>query len=420
VKIILGALIFFCGHNVYGQDAALQQSAPQPRWTVNLAQSYGHRNANVMDERQWSRQQGVRFITSSEIVAYQVNETRAYAPLASKGRTGGAGNFFLVGAILDARDGHELGRFRLPTNASLSGVFPTNGGKFIVRTGDVFFLYSDSFKELASKDLPLGGKASSEDWQIAVSPSGAKIFLAHRESVRNGAGEEVDSRVEVEVLNADTLVVQSTFRVPRLERWSAGEDFVVAENPKGGRYGRNLGLMDLSGKWRRVQTFLESDNPFACPYSMRALNDQLVAAIGCHGLLALTTSGKTVLSKSVPTGVYVASVAASGDFLAANSLRFQSDYLGFRTAALGIDVYDLAANTASESGDAQNGGDSKKSPSGRAPLLAIPTQGNNAYYDVSSKGDLAVLEGEELKLYSLNVQGTKSGRSNLLSARTDD
>ena len=75
--------------------------------------------------------------------------------LAPRDASGGSGNFILEIKILNAADGSEIKSLQLPTNAEFSKVIATRDGKFIVRTGDILYLYSADFTRLASHALPL-------------------------------------------------------------------------------------------------------------------------------------------------------------------------------------------------------------------------------------------------------------------------
>ncbi|HEY3770156.1 MAG TPA: hypothetical protein VGN44_15895, partial [Candidatus Angelobacter sp.] len=117
-------------------------------WTKNLKDEYGFHSSDKSDLRAWTRQQGVRFITHDLLAVYQVFRTEP-PELQARGASGGAGSFRLKIVFFDARDGRELKRLEFPTNAEVSSILPTHNGQFLVRTGEVFYLYSAAFEQLS-------------------------------------------------------------------------------------------------------------------------------------------------------------------------------------------------------------------------------------------------------------------------------
>src|SRR5438105_281619 len=126
----------------------------QPRWHINLREKYGFESFDRTFISIWSRQQDVIFISPERVAVYQVSRSRATAKLATRDASGGGGNYVLAVSVLDAHDGREIKQLRFPTNPEYSKVMATHDGKFIVRTGDVLYLYSADFERLASKNLP--------------------------------------------------------------------------------------------------------------------------------------------------------------------------------------------------------------------------------------------------------------------------
>ena len=68
------------------------------------------------------------------------------------------GNFILEIRFLSMLDGHEIKTLQLATNADASKVMATRAGRFIVRTGEILYLYSADFEKIATKPLPLDRK----------------------------------------------------------------------------------------------------------------------------------------------------------------------------------------------------------------------------------------------------------------------
>ena len=127
------------------------------------------------------------FISPERLLVYQVNRSRATTKLAPRDASGGSGNFILEIKILNAADGSEIKSLQLPTNAEFSKVLATRDGKFIVRTGDILYLYSADFTRLASHALPLKRQVQEEGWQIGVSPSGDEVELVHQQILKRSA-----------------------------------------------------------------------------------------------------------------------------------------------------------------------------------------------------------------------------------------
>src|SRR6202035_28069 len=105
------------------------------------------------------------FLSPERILVYQVNRSRGPAKLSARDASGGSGNFILQIKVLNAQDGAEIKSLQLTTNAEFSKVLATRDGRFIVRTGDVLYLYSSDFARLASRSLPLQRQVQEERWQ---------------------------------------------------------------------------------------------------------------------------------------------------------------------------------------------------------------------------------------------------------------
>src|ERR1700724_519443 len=120
----------------------------QEAWKANLREQYQYQSFDRDIIKNWVSQQGVVFLTPQEIAVYQVNKRPSSPPLGTRDTSGGAGNFVLDVRIFGAGDGALIKAFHLPTTAGLSRVLPAHDGKFIVRTGDVLYLYAPDFQQL--------------------------------------------------------------------------------------------------------------------------------------------------------------------------------------------------------------------------------------------------------------------------------
>lgn len=367
---------------------------PQPAWTVNLAKLDRYRPFDHVDlTKQWTRQQGVRFITPDKIAVYQVNISGRQR-LEARNSAGGGGEFFLQIAVLDTRDGHVIKKMQQPANAALSSVIPTHDGKFIVRTGNIFLLFSSTFEQLALYDLPLTTETPYEDWQITPSPAGDEIALVHRQIFQNDSGKETDAKAEVKIMNADTLELKAKFQVQHLARWSAAQDFLVATNPEKSLHG-DFGIMDFNGSWKKIQTSLQGTDLSGCSYDMKVVANDRLIVFGCNGLFLLSLDGKGIFSHTVMAQTRFSSVVSSGDYLAVESLHVGEQKPGQAWISqarwphpLSIDVYDLQRLNNSELKD-----------QGEIFYAPVNTP-KTPYYDVSGRGDLAVIQGEDLRFYN--------------------
>ena len=389
---------------------------PQPAWTVNLAKLDKYRAFDRVDMRPWTQQQGLRFITPNELAVYQLNQVKSLPALAPKNNAGGGGSFFFQVAVLDVKDGRVINKLRLPSSAGLSSVTLTHDGNFIVRTGDVFYLYSSQFARLGFRHLPLSTETPHEDWQITVSPHGDELALVHRQVFLDNSGKVTNAKAEVQVLNADTLDVKATFQTQNMARWSSAEHFLVSTNPKKLQLGE-FGVLDFNGNWKRINTSLQGSDISGCSYDMKVLADEQLAVFGCNGLFVLSPEGKGLFSRTEAPRTHFSSVSSAGEYLAAESIHYEAatgsqDALPFinmnvggmafeqrlpentlRTWPIGIGVYDLKRLDAPELKD-------------KVEIMSIPlkhgTEGhqNILYYDVSARGDLAVIQGEELRFYN--------------------
>src|SRR5471030_2642568 len=168
------ALLGLCGPAFGATESA------HPKWKVDLRERYEFQAFDRTINFRWTLHQGLLFISPERILVYQVNRSRGPAKLAARDASGGSGNFVLEIRVLNAQDGSDVKSLRLPTNAEFSKVIATRNGRFIVRTGDILYLYSADFERLASRALPLKRQVAEDGWQIGVSPSGEEVVLVHQ------------------------------------------------------------------------------------------------------------------------------------------------------------------------------------------------------------------------------------------------
>lgn len=367
----------------------LGSGSNSPRWKINLEQSQGLQSFDREAGALWMNQQGVLFLTPDRVLAYQVNRSAEQAKLAPRGSSGGAGNFVLNIRVLSLQDGHLIKSLDLPTNGALSRVMATRGGGFLARTGSVLYVYSAAFEPVASRELPLEKAAPLEDWQVRVTPSGAEVVLLHEQVFAqaelladNSVLHDGQAKVEVEILNSDTLQPKRTFTLSHtLPFWAPADDLLLSSNPAHSYSDGQVGTLDFNGNWAPIRAAFELEKR-ACRYSLSAIDQQRVVLYGCERFAVFSTAGKRLFSRSDGRFVF-RSVAASGSYLAAGCDHFRmgretpNSGSAFGTRADHIEVYDLDKH---------------------AKLISVPVHSENVYYAISPQGDLAVVDGATLEI----------------------
>lgn len=354
-------------------------------WKINLHDQYHYGNFDRELARNWSSQQGVVFITPEKIAVYQVSKRPRSAKLGARDTSGGAGNFFLDVKVFDAHDGHLVDSLRLPTNAAFSKVVPTRDGNFIVRTGEVLSLYSLDFQRLASRDLPLKRSAPIEEWEVNVDRSGQFVVLAHQTMfLRERSNGEGDinwgkSSAELEILDADTLKTTKTFIISNyMSHWSVGDHFLVGSYYTDPSHADEFGRMDFDGNWTTLNSLWKVPRN-SCSFLMDAMDHQLTAVYGCNRLSAFSPSGQKTFSAKLAADETIASVVNGDSYLAAESDRSEVRFGNSINKPVRIELYDLGR---------------------KQSLISVPVESATVYYDVSRKGDLAVVDGYDLTLYT--------------------
>jgi len=359
------------------------------KWRVDLRERYEFQAFDRTINFRWTLHQDVLFISPDRVLVYQVNRTRGPARLAPRDASGGVGNFMLAIRVLNAQDGKEIKSLDLPTSAEFSKVIATRDGKFIVRTGDILYLYSANFEKLASKPLPLKRAVQEEGWQIGVSPSGDEVALVHQQIFKRNA-LSATSRIEkaeadVEVLSADNLETIKSFSLPSfLSAWSAADHALLSSSPTSWAPAATFGLLDFNGNWSPLMPdWASAEHP--CAYQAAALEHQLFAAFGCGNLSVFPRTGEKLFSLKTGTKEFVGSVLGGGDYMA---IQWERRFVRHDTAAnipiavaqpLRIDLYSLR---------------------NVKPLVSVAVHSGNLYYAVSSRGDVVVVDGTALSLYS--------------------
>ncbi|HET8889259.1 MAG TPA: hypothetical protein VFQ41_10175 [Candidatus Angelobacter sp.] len=362
----------------------------EPKWRVDLRERYEFQAFDRTINFRWTLHQDVLFISPDRLLVYQVNRSRGPARLAPRDASGGTGNFTLEIRVLNAQDGKAIKSMDLPTSAEFSKIIATRDGKFIVRTGDILYLYSANFEKLASRPLPLKRTVQEEGWQIGVSPSGDEVALVHQQIFKRNHLSP-DSRIEkaeadVEFLSADNLETIKSFSLPWVlpDNWHAADHALLSPNPTTWVPAATFGLLDFSGHWSPLMPdWTSPEHP--CSYQAAALEHQLFAAFGCGNLSVFPRTGEKLFSLKTGTKDFVSSVLGGGDFMA---VQWERRYTRLDTAAnipiamaqpLRLDLYGIR---------------------NVKPLISVPLHSGNIYYSVSSRGEMAVVDGTALSLYS--------------------
>jgi hypothetical protein len=369
--------------------SAMAAESAEPRWKVDLRERYEFQAFDRTINFRWTLHQDVLFLSPEKVLVYQVNRSRGPARLAARDASGGSGNFMLDIRVLNARDGTDVKSLQLATNAEFSKVMATRDGRFIVRTGDVLYLYSADFERLATRALPLKRQVQEEGWQIGVSPSGDEVVLVHQQIFKRDAksptSEVENAQADVEVLNAANFEVLKSFTVPSfLSVWYAADHLLLSSNPAPSPATASFGLMDFDGRWSPLTPdWYLAGQP--CSYQASPLDRQLFAAFGCGHLSVFRRTGEKAFSLKTGAKEFVGSVKGEGDYLA---VEYERHSVRRETAAnvpvavaqpLRLDVYQFRVSK---------------------PLLSIALHGSNVYYSVAPGGALAVVDGTSLQLFA--------------------
>jgi hypothetical protein len=376
------ALLGLCGPAFGATESA------QPKWKVDLLERYHFQAFDRTINFRWTLNQGVLFLSPDSVLIYQVNRSRGPAKLAARDASGGSGNFILEIKVLSAQDGTEIQSLQLTTNAEFSKVIATRDGKFVVRTGDVLYLYSADFARLASHPLPLKRQVQEEGWQIGVSPSGDEVQLVHQQIIKRNALSPSSSvekaQADIEILSADNLAVIKRFSLSWFLAWSAADHALLSSSPTTWAPAATFGLLAFDGQWSPLMPdWTSAERP--CAYQAVALEHQLFAAFGCGNLSVFPRTGEKLFSLKTGTKEFVNSVLGGGDYLA---IQWERRFVRHDGSAnipiamaqpLRVDLYLLKSTH---------------------PLTSVGLHHGNIYYAVSKDGALAVVDGTSLELFS--------------------
>lgn len=364
--------------------------AADPKWTIDLKDKFGFDAFDRAITFRWTLQQDVIFLSPDKLLVYQVNRSSKLAELGPRDPSGGGGNFVLDARILSTQDGHEIKALRLTTSADASEVMPTHDGRFLVRTGDILYLYSANFEQLASQQLPLIKKVREESWQVGVSPAGDEVILVHNQIFKRDpispTSAVQQARADIEILNEQTLQVMRKFSLPwYISSWSAGEHMLVSSRPSPVSDASTFGLLDFDGNWSPL-LFAWYSPMQPCAYRARAIDARLFVTYGCGDLYVFPQNGQQVFSFKSHGKESVGSVKGSGGNLAIQQERHFTKIDNAANIAipltqpLRIDVYDIKTHKA---------------------MFSAPLHRGRAYYALAPHGALAVVDGPSLAFYQV-------------------
>jgi hypothetical protein len=380
------AWFILCGATALARD---NPKSATPKWTINLLEKFEFQAFDRTISYPWSLHQDVVFLSPDKVLVYQVNRSHAPARLAPRDASGGGGNFVLNIKVLSTLDGREIKALSLATNAFSSKVLATQGGRFVVRTGDILYLYSANFEQITSRALPLQREVQEEGWQVGISPSGTEVALVHQQIFKRNQlspGSDVEKAgTEVEVLNEETLTVLEKFSLPWFleSSWSVGEHALVSSRPAPSADPAAFGLLDYRGNWSPL-LFAANPADHSCAYRAAAIDARLFVTYGCGTLSVSPREGKAVFSLISGLKEHIGSVKGNGGMLAVELERHvvktdKAANVPVRTVRpLRIDVYDTAK---------------------RKAVLSVPVHGERVYYSLAVEGVLAVVDGTSLALY---------------------
>jgi hypothetical protein len=377
-------LLVLCAGAFGGGD----HPAPAPKWKIDIQDKLDLQPFDRPITFRWTLHQDVVFLPPDKLLVYQVNRARGPVQLRPRDASGGGGNFVLDIKILSMLDGHKIKALQLITNADASKVMATRDGRFLVRTGEIIYLYSANFEKIASRVLLLKRQAPEEDWQVDVSPSGDEVALVHTQIFkRNQLSPASDVRwasADVEILREENLQPIKSFSLPwYLPSWAAGEHALISSRPVFGADPSIFGMLDYNGNWSPL--ILAHYSPTVpCAFRATPLDAQLLVTYGCDTLSVFPQNGKAVFSLKSSSKEFVGSVKGSGTNLAVQVERHftqldRAANISIHLARpLRIDVYDFK---------------------NRKGMLSAPVHSDRVYYALSEHGAVAAVDGASLVLY---------------------
>jgi hypothetical protein len=145
-----------------------------------------------------------------------------------------------------------------------------------------------------------------------------------------------------------------------------------------------MGKLDFNGSWSALRSDLPKEQHFCRP-AMTAIDEHRAAFFGCDAFSVFSERGEALLSRTESGCVFV-SAAAAGRYLALQCDRYRVEQMTAKSLIVSathpdrIEVYDLDS---------------------RAHRLSVSVRGERAYYVVSAQGDLAVVDGANLRVFSV-------------------
>ncbi|HEX7286521.1 MAG TPA: hypothetical protein VF532_10080 [Candidatus Angelobacter sp.] len=351
------------------------------RLVVDLKKTFGYERADKFgDERKrWKAAHGAIFLSNNALLVYQVHQTQ-------HSKNGPPEAFYVQLNLIDAQDGHEVRKLRVPAVEPRAFAAATHDGGFLLATGNTLHAFSAQLEKKASKAFTLVGGKVPEDWEMSVTPSASAVVLVHhhvsRESKGGGASAGLSGlQGEVELLNADDLAPMKSLTVTRLHGWSAGEDFILTKDPRTAADSRGFGVLEWSGQWTPLHTAVEKTD---CYFVMHAIQGDRVAAFDCDELAVVSRSGKAIFSFPAAGADLVTSIASQGDYLAAAFFSIDEfrdaldNEFGNKLRGEYITLFDLRNKVA---------------------RFRVHAEELGISYSVSSDGALAVVDGTRLKIF---------------------
>ena len=362
---------------------------PRELWQMKLAGEGGIQRFNRTGNGIWITQEGMVFISADRLLIYQVNRNPKRTVLAQRDASGGTGNFLLEARIFDAHTGKELKHMEFLTASDYSSILPTHDGNFIVRTGSLLSLFSPNFDVLSSRELSLAKLAPLDYWEVGATPSGKQLALVHQQLYDDPESRSDDdepgqfkSNADVEIVDADTLKTTEQLHLPYyLPIWFVQDGFLLITTPNKVPSKSEFGTMDFQGRWTPLRPAWAEAQP-SCSYKMDLLEHELLAARGCGGLVVFSQSGDKFFELPAHSWEMFASIAGADRYLAVETNEYvvpANRPPSWQPS--GIQIYDMKSHE-------------------RVAFARIRKP--NVRYALSPDGLLAVLDGDDLRLYQPN------------------
>ena len=346
-----------------GARAASEKPCSSPMWTEDLSAKYQFRLFDLAKHPRnqppspWKESQEVAFTSPAVLAIYQVQETEENPSLQQRDASGGGGKYLLKIVFLDTATGKEQHTLQLTTTGlNVSGIYPTHDGRFVVVTGQLLRLYSPTFEEVRSRPFPLSPYGKPESWRISVIPGGKSIYI---------------SAAEHYLLDSDTLQIIWNPRPSDFAYSAKGRDFFRnVAGPTGG-------VFNSEGQWMPIDLNSNYQNRVLWTFLDVPYKDS--GGWAPKELRVFSTSGQ--LTWSLSTHDKFSSFSSNGALLAAAVYKDGANPFDLDLAPkpVRIEIYNLHEKL-------------------EKCTIRITRP---AYYDLSPKRDLAVVQGNILSLYHL-------------------